>query len=100
MLHNIMWTFWNIFSQTKYAELATEPWDAQVQTIRRILLTPGGRWFWDNYEQEFELSFRHEVNRVLEQSHSQGAGEALWLAAKRRSVGQPERRIAWIPCNR
>ena len=75
MLHNIMWAFWNIFSQSKYAELSAETWDAQIPAILRILVTPGGRWFWDNYSQEFELSFRHEVNRVLEQSDSQAAGK-------------------------
>ena len=76
ILHNVMWSFWNIFSQTKFAELATETWDAQVPAILRILVTPGGRWFWDNYAQEFEISFQSEVNRMLEQSDSQEAGRA------------------------
>ena len=43
ILHNIMWAFWNIFSQTKFAELSTETWDAQVPAILRILVTPGWR---------------------------------------------------------
>ncbi len=76
MLHNIMWTFWNIYSQAKYAELGSEIWDAQIPAILRILVTPGARWFWDNYSQEFEVSYRNEVNRMLEQFDSQVAENA------------------------
>jgi hypothetical protein len=65
LLHNVLWSIWNIFSQSRYAELSSETWDAQIPLMRRILSTKGGQWFWSNYAHEFEASFQETVSEVL-----------------------------------
>ena len=57
----------NVYAQSAYAELANDTWEAQIPAIRRTLSTNGGKWFWDNYGNEFEKGFRHEVERDYEQ---------------------------------
>ncbi len=55
----------NVYAQSAYAELANDTWEAQIPAIRRTLSTNGGKWFWDNYGNEFEKGFRHEVERIM-----------------------------------
>jgi hypothetical protein len=56
---------WNIFSQSRLADLTSETWSSQRHVVKRMLTTEGGRWFWDNYRQEFEASFQVEVDAIL-----------------------------------
>ena len=37
-----------------------------------VLLTAGGRWFWENFRHEFEESFRSEIDEVLSETESSG----------------------------
>ena len=69
-LYNAVVSMANIFSQSRFAELSPEMWDAQIPTIQRTLSTKGGRWFWANYGREFETSFRQEVARILPELRS------------------------------
>jgi hypothetical protein len=39
--------------------------DSQRHVIKRMLSSEGGRWFWENYRQEFEASFQVEVDAIL-----------------------------------
>lgn len=66
LMHNILWSIWNVFSQTNYAGLSKSTWEAQIPLLSRIVTTSGGEWFWSNYSNEFEESFRFEVNRIIE----------------------------------
>ena len=65
LLQNIMWAFWNMYSQGVYTGLNIGVWHAQGAVIRRIYLSKGGQWFWEHYQQEFEIAFREEIERVL-----------------------------------
>jgi len=65
--HNMLLSCWNIFSQSRLADLTSETWDSQRNVIKRMLSSDGGRWFWDNYRQEFEASFQVEVDTILEE---------------------------------
>jgi hypothetical protein len=69
IVHNILWALWNMLSQARVGELYSETWDAQIATLDRIVSTPGFRWFWDNYSQEFGASFRAIVANI-EAKHS------------------------------
>jgi hypothetical protein len=64
-LYNALISLSNIFSQSRYAGLSSETWDAQIPAVQRTLSTKGGEWFWSNYGREFEASFQQEVVRVL-----------------------------------
>lgn len=66
ILHTILWTIWNIHSQTDYAGLSKTTWNAQIPVLDRLLGTRGGNWFWNQYKMEFEESFRNEVDKILE----------------------------------
>jgi len=61
ILHNILWSIWNMQSQARVGELYSETWNAQLATLERIVSTPGFRWFWANYSQEFGASFQRIV---------------------------------------
>ena len=58
IVHNVLWSLWNMQSQSQVGELASETWNTQLATLRRIISTPGFRWFWENYSQEFGASFQ------------------------------------------
>ena len=64
-LHAILWTLWNIHSQTAYAGLKVSTWEAQIPVLHRVLNSPGGMWFWNQYKMEFEESFRDEVDTIV-----------------------------------
>lgn len=64
-IYNAIVSTANIYAQTRYAELAEDTWAAQIPSVRRVLTTNGGKWFWDNHGAEFEQSFQDEVARIL-----------------------------------
>ena len=68
IMHNILWSLWNMQSQSQVGELAAETSSAQLATLRRIIPTPGFRWFWDNYSQEFGASFQNIVQDLAAES--------------------------------
>ncbi|MEH6503669.1 MAG: hypothetical protein V7682_07195 [Cycloclasticus sp.] len=61
VLHNILWSIWNMQTQAQIGGLSSETWGAQLATLERVMTTPGFKWFWDNYAQEFGASFRQIV---------------------------------------
>ncbi len=61
IIHNILWSIWNMQSQAQVGELAAETWSAQLTTLRRIASTKGFQWFWAEYAQEFGASFQRVV---------------------------------------
>jgi len=65
-LHNVLLSFWHMFTQSRYADLPANIWDAQKPTIVRVVCTPGGEWFWGKYKAEFEESFREEIDKIIE----------------------------------
>lgn len=66
MLHNMFMSQSNIYFQTKLADLSTDTWDSQISVISRVLNSPGGQWFWENYSAEFETQFQDEVNKLMQ----------------------------------
>jgi hypothetical protein len=62
IMHNVLWSLWNMQSQSQVGELAAETWSAQLATLKRIIPTPGFGWFWANYAQEFGTSFQKVVD--------------------------------------
>ena len=67
LLHTIFWAVWNLYAQSAHGGLSRTPWTAQVPLIVRILDTPGGAWFWDDYRMEFDEVFRQEVERIMKE---------------------------------
>jgi hypothetical protein len=65
LCHNMLLSHWNIFSQSRFADLTSETWSSQRHVVKRMLSSEGGRWFWSNYRQEFEPSFQDEVDEIL-----------------------------------
>ena len=64
--HNITEVMLEIYSQTAVTGFSPETWETQGHTlVARILGTPGGRWFWDGYQDNFPAAFRREVDEIL-----------------------------------
>ena len=61
VIHNVLWSLWNMQSQARVGELSSETWSAQLATLERIVSTAGFRWFWTNFAQEFGASFQRIV---------------------------------------
>jgi hypothetical protein len=55
----------NIFAQTRFSDLTNSEWQAQTTVIKRVLDTPGGSWFWNEYAQEFDSDFRAEIDELM-----------------------------------
>ena len=65
LMHNILLSVSNIYSQTSFADLSTSTWESQLVILTRIITSPGGRWFWKEYQMEFDEAFREQVDRLL-----------------------------------
>jgi hypothetical protein len=70
LIHNILLAISNIHEQSKLTGLSQSSWESQEPIIERIVSTPGGAWFWENYRHEFEESFRQEVDDILRKSRA------------------------------
>lgn len=68
LIHSILWTSWNSFAQTQLTGLDRSVFDAQKTFIRRVVSTPGGQWFWQAYQGEFEASFREKIAEIVDDS--------------------------------
>ena len=66
MFSNALDGQFNNYSQTKEAGFSPELWAAHFSTTKRILTTPGGKWFWRNFSGEFTKDFQEEVQRMLD----------------------------------
>ncbi|MFT4561073.1 MAG: hypothetical protein ACI9BW_000813 [Gammaproteobacteria bacterium] len=66
LLTSILWTSWNAYAQTKLTGLSASTFEAQKPFIKRVLTTAGGRWVWDEYQNEFEADFRDAIGLVIE----------------------------------
>lgn len=65
LLTNVLWSALNLYAQSNYAGLSEGIWVSQKHVLERILDTPGGKWFWANYRQEFESGFAGEVDKII-----------------------------------
>jgi hypothetical protein len=65
MVHNVLWSLWNLQSQAQVGGLAEETWEAQLMILRRMMSSKGVQWFWSNYRGEFGESFQKEVAGIL-----------------------------------
>ena len=68
LIHSILWTSWNSYAQTQLTGLDRSVFEAQKPFIRRIVSSPGGKWFWRAYRSEFEASFRETIEEILASS--------------------------------
>lgn len=69
LLQNVTLAQANIFGQTRYAGIPLSEWQAQHKSIVRILRSPGGTWFWNEFASEFDAEFRAEMDRILKESY-------------------------------
>ena len=66
MTSNFMDANWDMYSQTVVTGFSPETWQTQgCKAIARIMNTPGGRWFWENYAGEYPEVFRNEINSII-----------------------------------
>ena len=65
MVHNILWSIWNLQSQARVGGLTTETWEAQRMILVRMMSSRGVQWFWSNYHGEFGEGFQNEVVEIL-----------------------------------
>jgi hypothetical protein len=66
LMHNILLSISNIYSQTSFAGLSLSTWESQLVLLTRVVTSPGGRWFWKEYRLEFEEIFREQVDSILQ----------------------------------
>jgi hypothetical protein len=65
---SILWTSWNAFAQTQLTGLDGSTFEAQKPFIRRLFTMPGGRWFWQEYADEFESEFQVAIEEIIEEA--------------------------------
>ena len=66
ILANTVDAMWNMYSQTKMSGFSPETWEAQAETVKRVLNTEGGKWYWCNYRQEYNLEFANEIDVLID----------------------------------
>jgi hypothetical protein len=71
VMQNVTEAMLDIYSQTSVTSFSPETWATQgVTLVHRVLGTAGGRWFWDNYADNYPAAFRSEVDGILQASSS------------------------------
>jgi hypothetical protein len=66
LMHNILLAISNIYSQTHLAGLSSSMWESQLVLLRRVVTSPGGQWFWKEYQLEFDENFRRQIEAILQ----------------------------------
>jgi hypothetical protein len=66
LLHNVLMAVSNIYSQTHFAGLSSSMWESQLVLLRRVVTSPGGQWFWKEYQLEFDETFRGQIEAILQ----------------------------------
>ena len=66
IIHAVLLAGSNVYSQTSFAGLSLSTWDAQLTLLKRVMISPGGRWFWKEYRLEFEEAFREQIDKILQ----------------------------------
>ena len=70
LVHNVFWALFNSYKQGGLTDSSDQPMEAIAPILRRLLGSPGFVSFWTEYKQEFDRSFRHEVDRLVELQRS------------------------------
>ena len=65
LLHNILLAESNVFAQADFTGLSDSTWKTQIPIVSRVIMSPGGRWFWNTHRDEFEESFRQIIDNIL-----------------------------------
>jgi len=66
LIQNLTDALWDMYSQTVLTGFAAETWSTQGQrVVERVFTTPGGRWFWQNFCDDYSNDFRSEIDRIL-----------------------------------
>jgi hypothetical protein len=72
IMQNVTEVILDIYTQTFITDFSPETWMTQGNTLaQRVLGTDGGRWFWAGFADNYPLSFRAEVDRILQVSPSE-----------------------------
>ncbi len=59
----------DVYNQAHVTSFAPETWQYQGITVAwRILGSPGGRWFWDEYRSNYAPAFQSEIDKILADS--------------------------------
>ena len=66
LMHNVLMAISNIYSQTNFAGLSSSMWESQLVLLRRVVTSPGGQWFWKEYQLEFDETFRGQIEAILQ----------------------------------
>jgi hypothetical protein len=73
VLSNFVDANWDTYTQTVITGFSPEIWSAHGRKVlARVLGTPGGRWFWQNFRNEYSEEFCLEVDRILHSSSPKG----------------------------
>lgn len=67
LMHNVFWSFGNSYTQGRLSQATEDEMDAVIAGVRRIVRSPGARWFWADYRQEFDPTFRDVVDALLDE---------------------------------
>lgn len=66
LLSNFVDAHLDMFGQTVQTGYSPETWHLQGRrVIKRVLGTPGGRWFWRDFSEDYPPDFRREIEVVL-----------------------------------
>jgi len=66
ILSNFVDANWDMYVNTVVTGFSREAWSAHgSKVLRRVLGTPGGRWFWNDFCAEYPEDFRLEVDRII-----------------------------------
>ena len=66
LLQNVTEVMLEIHTQALTTGFSPETWATQgITLVKRVLITPGGQWFWKGYQDNYPENFRQEVNRIL-----------------------------------
>jgi len=69
LISNFVDANWDMYVQSVATGFSPEVWSAHgSKVLGRVLDTPGGRWFWRNFREEYSKEFCLEVDRILDSS--------------------------------
>ena len=66
IIQNVTDVALEIYTQTLVTGFSPETWQSQGTTlVNRVMTTPGGQWYWENFSDNYNADFQAEVERIL-----------------------------------
>jgi len=70
ILAALLQMFQLVHSQDLHNRIAEIDWETAKPSVRRMFKTPGGRWYWGQFRQDWSPKFRQSIDELISENET------------------------------